>query len=189
MALGSASPPMIRREAAPISPVPPCLRLKTTAGRRSCWWPSDQARSTDHARLRSPMLRSTTAKVASGIGEHIFCSRRCARRPRAAACSRTAANTLQALARAIAFLSVSCKAAAVGTTGRRRLKMGCCRPCRRGRRQYATACSCRRCLDVIHAPVEDAIAVLLWRHGAGVVNDGINEGEVEDDGLASVGIP
>jgi hypothetical protein len=67
--------------------------------------------------------------------------------------------------------------------------MGCCRPCRHGRRQYTIACSCRRCLDVIHAPGEDAIAVLLWRHGAGVVNDGINEGEVEDDGLASVSTP
>ena len=153
MALGSASPPVTRREAAPISPVPqswsspptektPCLRLKTTAGWRGCWWPSDQARSTDHARSRSPMLRSTAAKVASCIGERIFCNRRRARRPRAAACSRTAANTLQALARAIAFLSVSCKATAVGTTGRRRLKMGCCRPCRRARRQCATACSC-----------------------------------------------
>jgi len=29
-----------------------------------------------------------------------------------------------------------------------------------------------RCLDAIHAPVEDALAVLLWWHGAGAVNDG-----------------
>ena len=65
------------------------------------------------------MLRSTIAKVASCIGESLFCSRRRTRRPRAAAYSRTAANTWQALAHAIAFLSVSCKAAAVGTTGRK----------------------------------------------------------------------
>ena len=30
----------------------------------------------------------------------------------------------------------------------------------------------RRCLGAIYTPVEDALAVLLWRHGLGAVNDG-----------------
>ena len=35
----------------------------------------------------------------------------------------------------------------------------------------------RRCyLDAIHAPVEEALAVLRWWHGAGAVNDGKETG-------------
>ena len=108
------------------------------------------------------MLKSTIAKVTLCIGWHISCSRRRARRPRTVACSRTAADTLQALARAIAFLSVSCcKIVVAGTIGRRRLKMGCW-PCRRQEATHRRLQFQCHCLDAIHAPIEDAITVLLW---------------------------
>jgi len=97
MALGDVPPPMTRRKAPPLSLLQnwsslPSARLKTTASWRERWRPSDGTRSRPHLPRSRPQLpRSIAVKAASCISKRIFCSRRRARRPRAAACSRTAA--------------------------------------------------------------------------------------------------
>jgi hypothetical protein len=99
-ALGSASPLATRRNTPPLPPSPrswstpstrktPCAPLDTSTDRHS--WPSSESRSHPSA----SKAKVTTAKVASRsrICLCAFCSRCRARKPRAAACSHTTANT------------------------------------------------------------------------------------------------